>query len=164
MAAPLAYIITWTTHGTWLPGDKRGWVESGKRGIRAPDRQKKRLAGHRMSDTSVALDDFQRRIVEETIQSHCRIRKWTLRALNVRSNHVHLVVTAPVEPEIVMNQLKAWCSRRLNEHLQPPARSASKGRQQSGQKKKWWTEHGSTKWINDESYLQNAIRYVMEGQ
>lgn len=24
---PLAYFITWTTYGTWLPGDPRGWVE-----------------------------------------------------------------------------------------------------------------------------------------
>jgi len=23
---PLAYFLTWTTYGTWLPGDERGWV------------------------------------------------------------------------------------------------------------------------------------------
>ena len=22
---PLAYFLTWTTYGTWLPGDERGW-------------------------------------------------------------------------------------------------------------------------------------------
>jgi hypothetical protein len=27
MADPLAYFLTWTTYGTWLPGDERGWVE-----------------------------------------------------------------------------------------------------------------------------------------
>ena len=24
---PLAFFITWTTYGTWLPGDDRGWVK-----------------------------------------------------------------------------------------------------------------------------------------
>src|SRR5262249_3307643 len=23
----LAYFLTWTTYGTWLPGDARGWVQ-----------------------------------------------------------------------------------------------------------------------------------------
>ena len=27
MDEPLAYFLTWTTYGTWLPGDGRGWVE-----------------------------------------------------------------------------------------------------------------------------------------
>jgi hypothetical protein len=29
-------------------------------------------------------------------------RKWELRALNVRTNHVHLVVTASLHPDTVM--------------------------------------------------------------
>ena len=33
---PLAYFLTWTTYGTWLPGDERGWVKR-KRGFQAPD-------------------------------------------------------------------------------------------------------------------------------
>jgi hypothetical protein len=27
MDEPLAYFLTWTTYGSWLPGDERGWVE-----------------------------------------------------------------------------------------------------------------------------------------
>lgn len=37
VSSPLAYLITWTTYGTWLPGDRRGWVEAGEPGIRAAD-------------------------------------------------------------------------------------------------------------------------------
>ena len=51
----------------------------------------------------------------------------------------------------VMQQFKAWCSRRLNEAtVNPP--------------EKWWAIHGSTKWINQPQYLEEAIQYVMEGQ
>jgi hypothetical protein len=31
-------------------------------------------------------------------------------------------------------------------------------------RRKWWTEHGSTKWINDRAYFDNAVRYVLERQ
>ncbi len=27
MPEALAYFLTWTTYGTWLPGDERGWVQ-----------------------------------------------------------------------------------------------------------------------------------------
>ena len=98
----------------------------------------------------IRLNRAQRELVERTIRDHCRIRGWTLHALNVRTTHVHVVVTAVgYEPEAVMSQFKAWCSRRLNEAFTPS---------------KWWTEHGSTKWINDEKYLHDAIVYVLEGQ
>jgi hypothetical protein len=26
-SAPIAFFLTWSTYGTWLPGDDRGWVE-----------------------------------------------------------------------------------------------------------------------------------------
>ena len=30
MGKMLGYMITWTTYGTWLQGDKRGYVKDGK--------------------------------------------------------------------------------------------------------------------------------------
>ncbi len=151
MSAPLAYLITWTTHGTWLPGDERGWVQWGAAGVKAGDAERKEAARGRMDGPPVVLDAEQRAVVESTIRAHCDVRGWTLLAVNVRSNHVHVVVTADAEPAKVMDQFKAWCSRRLNERAAAPP-------------ERWWTRHGSTKWINDEAYLRNAIRYVQERQ
>jgi hypothetical protein len=37
MTSPLAYHLIWTTYGTWLPGDARGWIKCGVRGIQPPD-------------------------------------------------------------------------------------------------------------------------------
>jgi REP element-mobilizing transposase RayT len=69
-----------------------------------------------MSESAVTLDQEQRQLVECTILEHCRIRGWQCHAMNCRSNHVHVVVTAPGrEPDDVMNQFKAWCTRRLKE-------------------------------------------------
>jgi len=147
----LAYHITWTTYGTWLPGDGRGWVRWGESGVKPPDPERERDAGKRMVESAVMLTEDQWRMVEQTVRDHCLIRGWRLHAVNARTNHIHVVVTADRDPQEVMNQFKAWCSRRLNE--------------QAGTfRKRWWTKHGSTKWINDEIYLGNAVRYVEEGQ
>jgi len=150
LSTPLAYHITWTTYGTWLSGDERGWVKGGEPGVRDADPVIEAAMRARMSDDPVVLTDEQRELVETTIRKHAAVRGWHIHTLNVRTNHVHVVVTADRHPDEVMEQFKAWCSRRLSEQL--------------GRKRKWWTEHGSTKWINDEAYLDNAIRYVDEGQ
>jgi REP element-mobilizing transposase RayT len=157
--SPLAYLITWTTYGTWLPGDERGWVESGKSGVQEPNFDREILASRIMADEPVRLNSLQRDSVEQTIRRHCCIRKWHLHAVNVRTNHVHVVVTADRKPEEVMSQFKAWCSRTLSDLAGLKEKVAKKAG-----RRRWWTEHGSTKWINDEKYLANAIRYVNELQ
>jgi hypothetical protein len=86
-----AYFLTWTTYGTWVPGDERGWVEY-RRGMQAPNPIKERAAAARMTDDARRLDQEQRRLVEATIADHCSIRGWTLDAVNCRSNHVNVVV------------------------------------------------------------------------
>jgi len=155
MSAPLAYLITWTTYGTWLPGDGRGWVEAGKPGIQTPNDARRSMVRSELRYEPVQLDASQRTVVSETIRKHCDLRQWTIHALNVRSNHIHLVAAADAAPEKVMSQLKSWCSRRLNEAAYADG---------SCSRRKWWTEHGSTKWINDAIYLENAVRYVLERQ
>jgi REP element-mobilizing transposase RayT len=151
MSEPIAYHITWRTHGSWLPGDSRGWVKHNILGIQEASPSLETHARSLMKHEATSLTQVQRDIVDATIREHCRIRKWVLHAVNVRSNHVHLVVSADIHPDRIMAQLKAWCSRRLNEATQSPPDH-------------WWAGHGSTKWINDEQYLEDAIRYVLEVQ
>ncbi len=158
MTAPLAYFLTWTTYGSWLHGDFRGWVERGNFEIQPPDPIRQEADKRRMTGPEVLLNDSQRRLVEEIIERHCEIRKWTLHAVNARTNHVHVIVTATIHPDQVMEQFKAWTSRRLSDQLGLPTVNSSNGRM------RWWTEHGSTKWINDDDYFHNAVRYVKERQ
>ena len=123
----LAYFITWTTYGTWLPGDKRG---HSTRYYSANDRR--------------SLPDSQ------LDAAH---------AVNARSNHVHVVATAEQDIDDVMNQLKAWCSRKLSDDAGLTEKVAYKAG-----RKHWFTECGDTEEIQDEEHLRNAIRYVLEGQ
>ena len=101
----------------------------------------------------------QRDIVEATIRKHCEVRGWLIHALNVRSNHIHLVVTADREGEDVRDQLKAWCSRKLSDAAGLTTKVAKKAG-----RKHWFTEGGDCRDIEDETYLENAIRYFYVGQ
>jgi REP element-mobilizing transposase RayT len=144
----LAYFLTWTTYGTWLPGDRRCWVH--KRGsvetpYQIPNASREAFARSLMPGEPVFLDADERVVVEGAILAACRRKRWSVHALSVRSNHVHIVVTANDQsPERTMANLKAWASRALGQKTH----------------RRWWTIHGSTRYIKAESSLASAIAYV----
>jgi REP element-mobilizing transposase RayT len=156
MPEALAYFITWTTYGSWLPGDERGWVLRG-RGFQTPNPRKLKQAQDRMTESLMTLNVKQRALVETTVKEHCKHRKWQLHAVKCRSNHVHVVVTAACKPEVARDQLKAWCTRKLKEQ------AAAINHPDAG-RLKWWTERGSCRSIGDEVSLGAVILYVMVGQ
>lgn len=174
-SVPLAYLLTWTTYGTWLPGDQRGWIRR-KHGFQPPNLPVERRARDAMSEPVCELDRVQRHAVEETIRRHGSLRGWRLHAVNCRSNHIHVVVTAPnVAPNKVIAQLKAWCTRQLKARSasegQSEARNEIAGRSNAGGeriavtvRRNWWTERGSVRLLFDENSVKAAIRYVIEGQ
>ena len=110
------------------------------------------------------LDGEQRDVVERQIAETCKIRNWELHAVNCRSNHAHVVVTAAQAPKIVRNQLKAWCTRRLKEL--EAVRHDAQGREVDATtlRENWWAERGSQRFINDSESLEAAILYVRDGQ
>jgi REP element-mobilizing transposase RayT len=156
---PLAYHIIWTTYGTWLPGDPRGWIKSGVFGVQEPNPELEQHAREMMAEDEVRLTPEQRAAVEQTIRDHCRIRKWLLHAVNVRSNHVHVVVTCDCDGEKARDEFKLWTSRRLSDLAGltiPVARKAGR--------RHWWTEKGDALAIDDERYFENAVEYVVNLQ
>ena len=154
---PLAYFLTWTCYGTWLPGDDRGWAKwhCGEK------LQQPLLADwcrEQMTDEPVVLDEIQRAIVEDTVTKHCVLRGWYLHAINCRSNHCHVVATANSnDGEQVRDQFKSWCTRKLKE---------AEGRKPSGStdREHWWTRKGSVRYLFDEESVEAAIRYTLEAQ
>ncbi len=156
MPEALAYFITWTTYGTWLPGDERGWVLRG-RGLQQPDRERESHASSRLTEPICKLNPAQRKVVEKTIAEHCQRRNWELHAVKCRTNHVHVVVSAPCRAETARDQLKAWCTRRLKKHATSMGSSTAV-------RLNWWTERGSCRSLGDEASLEAAVVYVLYGQ
>jgi REP element-mobilizing transposase RayT len=155
----LAYHLTWTTYGSWLPGDARGWVRKNYNGVQSPQRKREENYRKRLSEEPVELTKSQRVLIQETITKHCEIRNWPLHAVNARTNHVHVIVTADRDTDEVMNQLKAWCSRALSD-----AAGLQKPLAKKAGRRHWFTEGGDKQVIEDTEYLRNAIKYVVEGQ
>jgi REP element-mobilizing transposase RayT len=155
MSDPLAYFVTWATYGTWLPGDERGWVEY-RRGLQLPDPSLKLEAAARMTEDACILSPDERAAVEEQIKETCHHKGWVLHAVNCRTNHLHVILSAPVNPQLLRSQLKAWCTRKLKEL----ARSKAPHKLREN----WWAERGSQRYINDEDGLEASIIYVRDGQ
>lgn len=105
-----------------------------------------------MNQPPYELDDLRRQAVLDAIIARCKPSDWSLIAVHVRQNHVHLVIQAEEKPEFVMTQLKCAASRRLND-LGFDDRT-----------RKRWERHGSTRTLFSREAVQNVIRYVLEGQ
>lgn len=153
---PIAFLFTWSTYGTWLPGDERGWVEY-RHGFQLPNPIRELEALAKMTSDACRLDVAQREQVHVQIAETCGIRKWELFAVNCRSNHLHAVISASRAPKQMREQLKAWCTRRLK-------RQAAKTDPTADVREDWWAERGSIRWIFDDNSLESAVLYVVDGQ
>ena len=153
---PLAYFITFRCYGTWLPGDARGWtdrpVQSRDLSLRSTHPVLHSMAQATMSQEAFVLEQAHREAVDAAIRDVSAHRGWTLHALNVRTNHVHLVVSAGLTPEQVMTSLKAWSTRRLRET----------GLIADGFKP--WSRHGSTRYLWRGDQVEAACCYVLDAQ
>jgi REP element-mobilizing transposase RayT len=153
---PLAYLISFRSYGTWLHGDKRGSIDRFHNDYRSsylpPNAAWQRYNRKQLKAIPFFLGMRERRSVEKAISETCGIRKWHLQAFNVRTNHVHTVVTANRKPELVLNALKANATRQLREdHLWPYPFSA-------------WADNGSKIRLWNERSVAKAIDYVLNGQ
>jgi REP element-mobilizing transposase RayT len=153
---PLAYLITFTTYGTRLHGDPRGSVNREHNRHQEPCLQQNAQIQNWQTGTlkvpPLKLDRAGRLAVHEAIEAVLDNNSWELRALNVRTNHVHVVIAADTEPEPIMNSLKSWATRRL--------KCAGVNRPNGT----YWTRHGSTEYLWTPDAVSAACRYVIENQ
>ena len=150
------YFITFSTYGTWLHGDSRGSVDRFRNRYGTPripaDARWERYNERIMKIDFVKLYTQRRAAVNEALKETCAIRKWKLWARNVRTNHVHVVVSASCNPEKVLRALKANATRKMNEA----------GCWQSAQTP--WARKGRKRWLWTEDQLRSAIKYVEDEQ
>jgi REP element-mobilizing transposase RayT len=154
---PLAYFITIRTYGTWLHGDERKSVDRHSKNLYGTDRiGLDPMYSVKMEQNNSAkpflLDGARRETVEIAIRDVCSIREYLLCALNVRTNHVHLVVSASVEPNRLMSAFKANATRELREAGLV------------GSDQKVWSRGGSTRYLWKPRDVNLAIDYTLNQQ
>jgi REP element-mobilizing transposase RayT len=152
---PFGYLITFRAYGTWLHG-QGGSVDRFHNVYGEPklpaNEQRRRYNQRLLAHRPVKLSSNARGSVELAIRETCEIRRWSLWAFNVRTNHVHTVVSANTKPKNVLSALKANATRLLRE--------AGQWRSERSP----WARKGSKRYLWTEQQLINAIAYVMYDQ
>jgi len=154
---PLAYLITFRSHGMWLHGDERGSVNRFRNQYKSrrlpPEKKWVETNTQRLKGEVVILDAAQRSCVDEAVRETCKVRHWDLHAMNVRTNHVHTVVSIGAKkPEMALNAFKANATRKMREA----------GCWQS--ERSPWADKGSKRYLWNEQSVARAIEYVLFGQ
>ena len=153
---PVAFFITFRAYGTWLPGDARGSIGWRQNATGSPplqtDKSLELRSRGRLKGGAANFDAASRNAILEAIREVCSAREWELLALNVRTNHVHVVVQCDARPERAMIDFKAYATRRLVRIGAFPAGGRP------------WSRHGSTRYLWTEREVDSACQYVLYGQ
>src|ERR1044072_789999 len=150
---PLAHLITFRSYGTWLHGDERGSVDRFHNQYQSPyipgDRGQLEANLDRLSHAIVTLSAQQRESTENAIRETCAVRKWDLLAINVRTNHVHSVVSiGTAKADRALNAFKAYATRKMR-------RDGCWRLERSP-----WADKGSKRSLWNERSVERAIDYV----
>ena len=106
---------------------------------------------------AIAFDEVCCTSIRVTLKEVAQHRGWKLRALNVLSTHVHIVVETKesaqlANPDKMAADFKAWATRRLREaQLFAPEQPI-------------WSEHGSTRYLKTLESIERAIDYTLNQQ
>jgi REP element-mobilizing transposase RayT len=154
---PLAYLITFRSYGTWLHGDARGSIDRFRNLYKSPyiepDKRWQKHNTQTLRGKPLMLSAAQRESVEKAIRETCTLRQWHLQAINVRTNHIHVVVSiGNVKPERALNAFKANATRQMRQDgCWKQAHSP-------------WADKGSKRSLWNERSIERAVDYVVNGQ
>ncbi len=144
MAKTLGYLITWTTYGTWLQGDERGYVKKGKvysgsEGLSVSNR-------FTMSQDAIILKPPQRKMAHEAIMREAFQQNHRILALTVQYNHVHIVFAFNATPiSRIVAQYKATARLAMKE---------------TGLTGRVWTKGYDKRYCFEKPRLADKIKYV----
>ena len=152
----LAYLLTFSTYGTHLPGSEKGWVDAQHSRACSPmlpfnAKQQAWWRAH-LNETPWILEEQARQLTLDAIRSVCDYRHWVSHAIHVRTTHVHAVIAGDTTPERMLSDCKAYATRALRREL-PEI-----------QRQRYWAQHGSTRYLWNDVSLRAAIDYVLNGQ
>jgi REP element-mobilizing transposase RayT len=154
---PLAHLITFRCYGTWLHGDDRGSIDRQHNRYKAPyanpNQKRSRHNEQMLKSEPVLLDSSRRASVEKAIRETCEYRKWALQAVQVRTNHAHIVVSIGAgKPTLALGAFKANSTRQMRQDGCWPFTYSP------------WVDKGSCRYLWDERSVERAIDYVINGQ
>jgi len=137
--------LTWTTYGSWLQGDERGWVKNGR--ILQPDNKLYLTNKQKLKRTPVKLKELQKRLVKEIILAESKRINQRICAFTVCSDHIHIVAES--------------CSESISQIVQRYKRVSTYALQKNGFNGKVWTKGYDKRYCFSVKDLRIRINYVL---
>jgi len=140
----IGYMLTWTAYGSWLQGDKRGWVQDGT--ICSANPRLQRTNAERLKGLPVTLTKAQQEKVYNAILKHACEKEHEIIAMAVANNHVHLLIKEYDEgPGRLVARYKNAAKKELGEEF-------------AG--KSVWTKGFDKRFCTNMEQLSNMIEYI----
>ena len=146
MARMIGFMATWTTYGTWLQGDKRGYVKNGT--ILEVDAELEKHNEELLKHDKVRIPRNLRKTVENAILEEAAEIGQKVYAIAVRSNHVHIVV----------ERIDKTCGYSIGRFK----RAAIKTLRKCGFTNKIWTKGFDKRYCYHQHELDTKIKYVQK--
>lgn len=167
MTRPIAvdrhWLLTFSTYGTRLPGDARGFVSNVRDGAGPEVRHNapgtpfdadlpglEHAARARLAGPPVRLCRGQAEALLNQFRETVAYRGWVLRAAAILDDHVHLMVGVPGDPDPadLLRTINSYAGRALNRRGPRPAGGT------------WWTESASRRVLREEREVRGAMAYI----
>lgn len=144
MRKVVGYMLTWTTYGSWLQGDKRRYVKNGR--ILEANPALEAANKTNMLYPMVSLTLEQRKIIERAIFEEAVKLNQKILAVSVDKNHIHLVTDC-----------NFVAARFAVSHYKNAVRIAI---EKDGFIGRLWTKGYSVRYCFNENQLRAVTRYV----
>jgi REP element-mobilizing transposase RayT len=142
MPDTIAIMFTFTTYGTWLRGDERGWTDEGR--LMPPNPRLERVDERRMKHDLFTFPHDRLLDIGQMIGESLIARKNVgIFALTVQTWHVHFVIAATRHP---VPQIAKCAKDAVRWGLRV--------------KRPIWTDHYDKRFCFDDASVRNRIDYV----
>jgi REP element-mobilizing transposase RayT len=154
MSEAIGVLLTFTTYGTHLHGADKSSVSRNHRNWGSPtvpsnsawQDQARRL----VAEPEFSLGPQDRALVLNSIVDACTNRAWRLFCVHIRTRHVHAVLQTDAPVSRTVSYLKARATFVLKTY--------------HPDRQRFWTKHGSTRYLWNRASVGAALDYVMNQQ
>ena len=140
----IGFMATWTTYGTWLQGNKKGYVKNGT--VLEANAELEKSNKELLKHDKIKIPKELRKTVEKAILTEAKEIGQTVYAIAVCSNHVHIVVES--------------IGRKCGYSVGRFKKAATKALRTFGFSYMVWTRGFDKRSCFDEKSLKNRIDYV----
>jgi len=144
MARMIGFMATWTTYGTWLQGDKKGYVKNGN--ILGANAELEKSNEELLKHDKIKIPKSLRKTVKNAVLKEAEEVGQKVYAIAVCSNHVHIVVEG--------------IGKRCGYSVGRFKKAATRALREYGFGNKVWTKGFDKRYCYHQHELEVKIKYV----